>query len=181
MRPWAGPSIPRRYDAEAAAREDASVPKLAVFITGKGPLKARYESSIRRLEWQHVQICTTFLAIADYALLVAASDFVISLHVSSSGVDLPMKVLDAFGGGRPVLAADYACIGELVEDGETGLVFQPQEGALCDGLIMMATNAGLREELARSIQERFSQSFEEKWKVVAEPVLQRAMESRAWR
>lgn len=34
-----------------------------------------------------------------------------------------MKVVDMFSGSMPVCAMDYACIGELVDDGFTGFLF----------------------------------------------------------
>lgn len=36
---------------------------------------------------------------------------------------MALQVVDMFGCGLPVCAASYDCIGELVEEGQTGLLF----------------------------------------------------------
>ena len=46
------------------------------------------------------------------------------MHKSSSGVDLPMKVVDMFGAGLPVVGyGDYESWGELVKEGVNGRGF----------------------------------------------------------
>ncbi|EGE06921.1 chitobiosyldiphosphodolichol beta-mannosyltransferase [Trichophyton equinum CBS 127.97] len=101
---------------------------LLVIITGKGPLKDMYLSQIDKLNAEgrlfNVFIKTTWLAFEDYAQLLACATLGVCLHTSSSGVDLPMKVVDMFGAGLPVVGWDrYEAWPELVTEGVTGLGF----------------------------------------------------------
>ena len=65
--------------------------KLAVLITGKGPEKAFYLAKIGRLSLKNIEIATPWLEADDYPRLLGCAHLGISLHSSSSGVDLPMK------------------------------------------------------------------------------------------
>ena len=70
---------------------------------------------------------TVWLAVDDYPRLVAAADLGVCLHFSSSGYDLPMKVVDMFSAQLPCLAFGYLCIEELVRDGKNGRLFNSAE------------------------------------------------------
>ncbi|XP_042554337.1 chitobiosyldiphosphodolichol beta-mannosyltransferase isoform X1 [Dipodomys spectabilis] len=105
----------------------AGLPSLVCVITGKGPLKEYYGRLIRRKSFRHVQICTPWLEAEDYPLLLGSADLGVCLHRSSSGLDLPMKVVDMFGCCLPVCAVNFKCLHELVRHGENGLVFEDAE------------------------------------------------------
>ncbi|KAK9502969.1 hypothetical protein O3M35_011641 [Rhynocoris fuscipes] len=109
-------------DYDKSDRED--LPKLVCIITGRGPLKDYYVGIIQATKWSKVCIVTPWLEAEDYPLLLGSADLGVCLHTSSSGLDLPMKVVDMFGCGLPVLAHDFKCVGELVRHGENGLIFK---------------------------------------------------------
>ncbi|ROT40755.1 chitobiosyldiphosphodolichol beta-mannosyltransferase [Sodiomyces alkalinus F11] len=131
-------------EGETQRRTTTTPNPLLAVITGKGPQKAMYEARIARWTAEGrlpgVQVRTAWLATEDYAALLACADLGICLHRSSSGVDLPMKVVDMFGAGLPVAAyAEYESFGELVREGVNGCGF--------------ATAAELAEVLARLLCE----------------------------
>ena len=88
--------------------------RIVCLITGKGALKDHYEEIISQLELQKVQICLLWLQPEDYPRLLSSADLGVCLHTSSSGLDLPMKVVDMFGSHLPVAAFSYKCLDELV-------------------------------------------------------------------
>ncbi|KAH7883984.1 glycosyltransferase family 33 protein, partial [Phlebopus sp. FC_14] len=105
------------------------LPRIWVVITGKGPLKVKYMAEVEQLQkkWEYVRCSSLWLEAEDYPLLLGSADLGICLHSSSSNLDLPMKVVDMFGCGLPVCALDFACLPELVKDGQNGLIFKDAE------------------------------------------------------
>lgn len=112
-----------------AKSSSSHLPKILAIVTGKGPQKAEFLTKIETLESQNkldmVRIKTAWLSLDDYAKLLGAADLGICLHTSSSGVDLPMKVVDMFGAGLPVVGwGAYKSWPELVTEGVNGRGFR---------------------------------------------------------
>ena len=119
------------YSASATSSHP-QLPELVVVITGKGPQKQHYLQKIRDLRsgdtLEMVAIYTDWLSFEDYALLLGSADLGVSLHTSSSGVDLPMKVVDMFGAGLPVTGwSKFAAWPELVTENVNGRGFVNSE------------------------------------------------------
>ncbi|ETI25318.1 hypothetical protein G647_02090 [Cladophialophora carrionii CBS 160.54] len=120
------------YSASATSTHP-QLPELVVVITGKGPQKQLYLDKIKELRaadaLEMVPIYTDWLSFEDYALLLGSADLGVSLHTSSSGVDLPMKVVDMFGAGLPVAGwSKFPAWSELVTEDVNGKGFgSPEE------------------------------------------------------
>nr|CAG8636235.1 9102_t:CDS:10 [Entrophospora candida] len=137
-------------------------PKLVFVITGKGPLKDKYEEEISKMLSKNIRIVTAWLSFEDYPMLLGSADLGICLHTSSSGMDLPMKVVDMFGCGLPVCAFDYKCLDELVRHNRNGLVFKNGE-QLAEQLIDLFTNYPNTEIKLDAMRKNIIEFQKERW------------------
>ncbi|KAK1783083.1 glycosyl transferases group 1-domain-containing protein [Copromyces sp. CBS 386.78] len=154
--------------AYAADPVSETCPVLAV-ITGKGPLKDMYLAQIAELtksgQLPNVRIVTAFLPFEDYAKLLACADLGVCLHMSSSGVDLPMKVVDMFGAGLPVAAyCGYESFGELVKEGVNGRGFESYgELAIILRTLLSPEGGGELEVLRKGAVREGKRRWDEEW------------------
>ena len=152
-------------------------PPIIAIITGKGPQKEHYLERIKQLTQEGklpgVRILTAWLSTRDYASLLACADLGISLHKSSSGVDLPMKVVDMFGAGLPVAAySAFESFGELIKEGQNGCGFETSS-ELTEILVRLLGVAG-EEELAslkRGAVQEGALRWDEEWDRVVGKVI----------
>ncbi|RLV94059.1 hypothetical protein DV515_00013254 [Chloebia gouldiae] len=160
--------LPKYLYYEGFIKEGARLPSLVCVITGKGPLKDYYNELIQKLHFKHIQICTPWLEAEDYPLLLGSADLGVCLHKSSSGLDLPMKVVDMFGCCLPVCAIHFECLHELVKHNENGLIFRDSQ-ELAKQLKMLFLDFpslegklhSFRENLRASRQLRWDQSWDQ--------------------
>lgn len=95
----------KQYDGDKIV--SPTLPRIIVVITGKGPMQAIHMKAYEAMKMLHVKVYTTWLTLSDYPLFLGCADLGVSLHTSSSGLDLPMKVVDMMGARIPVLAMDF--------------------------------------------------------------------------
>ncbi len=123
----------------------SNYPHFIVIVTGKGPQKAMYQAKIKELILPHVSIITMWMEAEDYPILLGCADVGISLHLSTSNLDLPMKIYDFFGCEVPVCAVGFPCLHELVQDDENGRIFDTGE-ELSSQLFNLCCGKGRNEE-----------------------------------
>jgi beta-1,4-mannosyltransferase len=148
--------------------------RLRVVISGRGTLREPFERAIAKKSWRHAEIQTLFLDPAAYRELLREADLGLSFHQSTSGVDLPMKIIDLLGAGTPVCAFDYGpCLREQIQPGRNGLLFRTAEelAAHFDQLFGTgATDHSLLRTLREEVESHPLESWGEVWRRVAAPV-----------
>ena len=150
--------------------EERSDARLFLVITGRGPRRGQFEARLAAARLERCDIRTAFLSPADYRRLLAAADCGVSLHRSSSGVDLPMKLVDLFGAGTPALALDYgSCLAEQVQNGREALLFRDAE-ALVQRL-MDLTKGDRLASLRSNVRTAWNETWSESWAKIAGPLV----------
>ena len=100
------------------------IKKVLFLITGRGPLRDSFMKKVSEAKLKYFDVKSIWLESDDYPKLLSLVDLGISLHYSSSGIDLPMKVVDMFSGCLPVASIYYDTIVELVEENKNGFLFK---------------------------------------------------------
>lgn len=154
--------------SDLALTSHPELPEVFVIVTGKGPQKADFLSKVKSLKavekLEMVTIETAFLSTDDYAKLLGSADLGVSLHVSSSGVDLPMKVVDMFGAGLPVAGwGDFEAWPELVHEGINGKSFSDTAGLQAVLMQLFGGDEGLLRRLKEGAMEEGKRRWDEEW------------------
>jgi beta-1,4-mannosyltransferase len=117
------------WDEVIRRRRERPHPAVVVLVTGRGPMRAAFESRAAARAPSPIQLRTTWLDPETYARTLACADVGLCLHRSASGLDLPMKVADLLGAGVPVCALDDGtCLTEVLRQGDNGLLFRDAAG-----------------------------------------------------
>ena len=90
-----------------------------------------------------------------------------------------VQVLDMFGCGLPVCAIKYSCIGELVKDGQNGLLFDCSQ-QLAEQLLQLLVGfprSPSRQllKLTDAVASKCGTRWDEAWTQTAQPVFTRLL------
>jgi beta-1,4-mannosyltransferase len=163
-----------RY-SELSTTSKLYLPEILAIITGKGPQKEMYLRRISECKKAgklgKVTIRSAWLSSYDYATLLASASLGVSLHTSSSGVDLPMKIVDMFGAGLPVVGWNrFESWPELVTEGVNGRGFGSSE-ELVDSLVDLLGDSAKLEKLRAGAYHESYRRWDDEWDPVAGDLL----------
>lgn len=120
-------------------------PDLHVAVAGGGPEQQALEELCRELGVSgHVQLLGTR---DDVARLLRRATVFVSPSREEAG---PLAVLEAMAAGTAVVATRVGGTPEVVADGITGILVEPDAGALAEGLRRVLADPGLRARLGRA-------------------------------
>jgi glycosyltransferase involved in cell wall biosynthesis len=143
------------FRAVAAARED--VPDLELEIAGRGSLEPALRAFAKELE---LESCVRFLGhVVPVQQAIARASIVV---VPSLGEGFGMVALEAMERARPVIAAAIGGLGDIVRDGETGLLVPPAEvEPLRRAIVELATDPVRAAAMGEAGRRRAAEHFGE--------------------
>jgi glycosyltransferase involved in cell wall biosynthesis len=139
--------------AFAEAREE--IPALELDIAGRGPMEPALHALARELG---VADAVRFLGyVSPIQEAIENSAIVV---VPSMGEGFGMVALEAMERARPVIAAAIGGLGELVRNGETGLLVEAGEAApLAEAIVELAGDLGRAERMGEAGRDRALAEF----------------------
>ncbi|KAK7206911.1 Chitobiosyldiphosphodolichol beta-mannosyltransferase [Myxozyma melibiosi] len=156
-----------QYDVSGSP--SANLPRILAIVTGKGPLQKDFLEEVKKRQWKNVTVRTVWLSAEEYPLVIGAADVGISMHLSTSGWDLPMKILDMFGCGVPVLARNFPALPELVREGRNGFTFNTVD-ELAKLMIEVFMSPQKLLQIRQGAKAESGNRWNETWRITAGPV-----------
>jgi glycosyltransferase involved in cell wall biosynthesis len=138
--------------------------ELELFLVGEGPERPRLESFARQIGLSHRIHFLGGQAEPAAALARASIVWVPSRKDTGAGV-----ALEAMAAGRPVIAARWPTLAEIVTDGDTGFLVDPGDKmALARQTLLLLRDAKLRQQLGaagrRHVELQFCpERFRQAW------------------
>jgi len=148
--------LPKDYPNMLRAFSQLRHPNTVLLIAGVGPLQAKAESLIQELG---IGDRVRLLGLrSDIPELMNAADAYV---MSSQWEGLPMVLLEAAATGLPIVSTRVGGTGEVVLDGKTGVLVDPQDsGALAAGMeYLMDIDGGQSLEMRQAAREHILENY----------------------
>jgi sugar transferase (PEP-CTERM/EpsH1 system associated) len=132
-------------------------PQARLILVGDGPERGRIEEEIRQ---RSLTGQVLFLGQrGDVARLLQAADVFLLTSISEG---IPLTVIEAMSAGLPVVATRVGGVGEIVQEGTTGLLAASgDDRALADHVLRVAADPALRRDMGQRGRERAHALFSE--------------------
>jgi glycosyltransferase involved in cell wall biosynthesis len=143
---------------EAFATLASNYPELELILVGDGPESDQLHATAEQLGiGDRVRFAGRLGELASLNEIAKADVLVVASFMEG----LPIVLMEAMAIGTAVVASRVAGIPELIEDGESGLLFTPSNwDGLTDRVRRLLDDRALRERLARRAREKIAEEFD---------------------
>jgi len=168
LRPWHGLDL--LLDALHDVR--TQVPSVHLLVIGDGPIQQQLVSRVRELELERHVTFTGRLPRSEVVAHIAALDIAVSPRATFYAS--PMKILEYMAMEKPVVAPAMDNIRDIIDDGLTGLLFEPENpSALAAALTMLSGDEPRRLDIGARGRRRVldALNWERNARVIADEAL----------
>jgi glycosyltransferase involved in cell wall biosynthesis len=139
--------------AEALAPVLRSRPQVRWLLIGDGPLRHLVEKAVKKHGLDGRVCMPGLVPHPEMPGYLAACDVLVSPHGrQADGGEFfgsPTKLFEYMAAGRPIVASRIGQIADVLQDGESALLVQPDDPqALCEAILRLVDDAGLRRRLS---------------------------------
>lgn len=128
-------------------------PECRLRLVGDGDLRADMEALARE---KGIADAVEFCGMQSnvYPYLHDADIFVLPSIYEGN----PMTIIEAMGTGLPIAASRVGGIPDMIADGESGILVEPEPQSICEGLTRLVEDKSLRQRLGETARKQ-SQTF----------------------
>ena len=147
FRPWHGVDLL----VDAFRDLHRADPSMHLLLVGDGPLRARLEDQVRKIGVQKAVTFAGRVAHEEVPDYLAAMDVAVAPYPALEECYYsPIKLFEYMAAERAVVASRVGQVAEIVEDGVSGLLFEPgNRQSLIDCVQRLRREPSLRNELGR--------------------------------
>jgi len=134
--------------AEAVAIVREKLPSVELFIVGDGPMR---EKVVEVCEKYKIKYTITGFVPHEEALKYLRSFDVLVLprrRISTTELVIPIKVVEAWALGVPVIVTSHKAFQSMCKDGEDVLFVEPEPKDVAEKILLLVSNRELKEKLA---------------------------------
>lgn len=150
------------YLCKAMMKVKEQVPDATLIIAGGGKMYFDI-SPYQKQDW--VKVINRYVGMEELAGLLRKCSLTVCPYTDAtqSGV-----IMTSYSLCKPVVATNVGGLGEMVEEGKTGLLVPPKDvDALADAIIALLNDDAKREQMAENIRNDYFVG-DKSWKVIAE-------------
>jgi glycosyltransferase involved in cell wall biosynthesis len=148
---------------EAFAQVRAAIPEARLLIVGKGEFRPQLERRVSEVGLAEAVIFTGYRE-DDLPEVLAAMDVFVLLAPGSEGSC--RAALEAMAAGKPVVAARVGALQDIVLDGETGILIEPQaHTALAHAISRLLRAPEQASQMGRRGRQRIEHVFSRQFQV----------------
>jgi glycosyltransferase involved in cell wall biosynthesis len=137
------------YLLESVPAVITACPRTIFIIVGDGPLRGQLEGRARQLNIDRNVLFVGYRE--DVSQILSAFDIKVLPSLTEG---LSLAILEAMAMGKPIIATQVGGTGEVLKDGQTGLLIPPKDSpALAEKIIYLLENPDIARRLGMRAQE----------------------------